>query len=47
VEKDCTQIVEWIDYVLMNRDNETKINSTKALINEFMQKFPLFPVVKG
>ncbi|MBK7096557.1 MAG: serine hydroxymethyltransferase [Saprospiraceae bacterium] len=46
-ENDCMQIVDWIDFVLMNRDNESKIESAKNSINEYMQKFPLYPVING
>ena len=44
-ESDCLQVVDWIDYVLMNRDSEDKISSIKNDINVFMSKFPLYPVV--
>lgn len=44
-EDDCMQVVDWIDYVLMNKDNESKIDSTRKSINAFMKEFPLFPVV--
>lgn len=44
-ESDCLQVVDWIDYVLMNRDSEDKISSIKNDINVFMSIFPLYPVV--
>jgi glycine hydroxymethyltransferase len=44
-ENDCLKVVDWIDYVLMNRDSEEKIKSVKKDINAFMSKFPLYPVV--
>ncbi|MEZ4906200.1 MAG: serine hydroxymethyltransferase [Saprospiraceae bacterium] len=42
---DCSQIVDWIDFALMNRDNDTKLESLKGDINSFMSKFPLYPEV--
>lgn len=45
-ENDCTQIVEWIDFALMNRDDDSKLESLKSDINKFMSKFPLYPEVK-
>lgn len=44
-ENDCLQVVDWIDYVLMNRENEEKIASVRKDINAFMSKFPLYPIV--
>lgn len=44
-ENDCLQVVEWIDYVLMNKDSEEKIAAVKNDINVFMSKFPLYPVI--
>lgn len=42
-EKDCHQIVNWIDQVITNVENDTTINKVKAEINEFMQQYPLYP----
>lgn len=42
-EKDCHQIVNWIDQVITNVENETVINKVKAEINDFMQQYPLYP----
>lgn len=44
-ENDCLQVVDWIDYVLMNKDSEEKIAVVKNDINVFMSKFPLYPVI--
>lgn len=44
-ENDCLQVVDWIDYVLMNKDSEEKIAAVKNDINVFMSKFPLYPVI--
>ena len=40
-ETDMTQIVELIDEVLMNHDNDSKIESVKQKINTWMSEFPL------
>lgn len=42
-EKDCHQIVNWIDQVITNVENDTTINKVKTEINEFMQQYPLYP----
>lgn len=42
-ESHMPQIVEWLDQVLMDPDNESVIQKTKAQINEFMESFPLYP----
>lgn len=44
-EVDCEKIVDWIDYVLLNKENESKINSTKSEITKFMSQFPLYPKI--
>jgi glycine hydroxymethyltransferase len=41
-ENDMLQIVDYIDTVLMNHDNETKISQVKKEINKWMDKFPLY-----
>jgi glycine hydroxymethyltransferase len=41
-EADMQQIVEFIDVVLMNHDNEAKINAVKQEINNWMEQFPLY-----
>jgi glycine hydroxymethyltransferase len=42
-ERDCVQIVNWIDAIIMDIDNERLIENTKREINLFMEKFPLYP----
>ncbi|MBS1627499.1 MAG: serine hydroxymethyltransferase [Bacteroidetes bacterium] len=42
-ENDMQFIVEAIDTVLMNADDETKLNSVKAEVNTFMKQFILYP----
>ena len=41
-EKDCIKIAQLIDEVLMNNDNETKIDAVKKKVNTIMEKFPLY-----
>src|ERR1043165_1945884 len=41
-EKDCEQIVELVDKVLMNHDNEKAILEAKKEVNKLMKDFPLF-----
>jgi glycine hydroxymethyltransferase len=42
-ERDCVQIVSWIDAIIRDIDNERLIADTKREINEFMEQFPLYP----
>lgn len=44
-EADCIQLVEWIDHILMDHENETKINTVREEVNQFMKKFPLYPEI--
>ena len=41
-EKDCEQVVEWIDYVICNRENAQAIREIKAKVNSLMKGFPLY-----
>ncbi|MEO8761634.1 MAG: serine hydroxymethyltransferase [Bacteroidia bacterium] len=41
-EKDCIKIVGLIDHVLKNKDNAKELAKTKAKINTWMNKYPLF-----
>lgn len=41
-EKDCVKIVGLIDHVLKNKDNAKELAKTKAKINTWMSKYPLF-----
>lgn len=36
------EIVELIDYALVNRENETKLNQVSAKVYDLMKKFPLY-----
>ena len=40
--EDCLQAVEWIDAVIMEPGNESKIAGIKADINQLMKRFPLY-----
>lgn len=42
-EEHMSQIVQWIDNVLMNPDNEEVIMRVKGEVNEFMSGFDLYP----
>lgn len=42
-ENHMPQIVEWIDELIMDPDNEQKLTSVRASVNQFMQQFPLYP----
>jgi glycine hydroxymethyltransferase len=41
-ETDMAKIVDFIDTVLMNPENESKIEEVKTAVNEWMSGFPLF-----
>ena len=41
-ESDMTQIVEWIDFLISDADNETKIKEVKDAVNDFTKGFPLY-----
>ena len=41
-EEHMPQIVEWIDDLLMDSDNEQKINSVRSEVNKYMAQFPLY-----
>jgi len=41
-EADCTQLVDWIDDVIMHHDNDTIIKEVSKKINSFMEQFPLY-----
>jgi glycine hydroxymethyltransferase len=42
VETDMERIVHLIDEVLMNHDNDSKLASIKAEINNWVKDYPLF-----
>jgi glycine hydroxymethyltransferase len=42
-ESHMVQIVDWMDTIMMDTENETKISHVKHEINEFMSQFPLYP----
>lgn len=41
-EKDCEQIVEWIDDVISHRSNTQVVRDIKIKVNNFMKQFPLY-----
>ena len=41
-EKDMERIVEYIDDVLMNAEDESKITSVKREVNKWMEQYPLY-----
>ncbi len=41
-QDDCKQIVDWVDYVLMNHENETKLKDIAAQVHAKMSQYPLF-----
>jgi glycine hydroxymethyltransferase len=46
-ETDMEQLVDWIDYVLMNRTDESKIREVKKSIAAYMSQYPLFVASEG
>ncbi|MEZ4916079.1 MAG: serine hydroxymethyltransferase, partial [Chitinophagales bacterium] len=41
-EKDMEKIVDWIDTLLMNKEDEAKIGDIRNQVNAFMKGFPLY-----
>jgi len=41
-ENDCIEIVNWIDEVITNADNESKLESIKQTVHAKMKTYPLF-----
>jgi glycine hydroxymethyltransferase len=41
-EEHCLKVVEWMDAVIMNKDNDTIIKDIKSKVNRFMLDFPLY-----
>ena len=41
-EKDCLQVVEWIDRVMNDAENEATIATVKSEVNAYMANFPLY-----
>ncbi len=44
-ENDFIQVAEWIDFLVNNRNDESKIADTKKSINDYMKQFPLYPEI--
>jgi glycine hydroxymethyltransferase len=45
VEKDCIQVVEWIDNIIMHRNDPGEVQAIKTEINNYMSNFPLYPEI--
>ena len=45
-ESDCTQVVEWIDDIIKNHESEATLKNVKSEVNNFMERFPLYPELK-
>ncbi len=45
-EADCRQIVEWIDDILRDVENTSRIQSIRQEVNAFMEEFPLYAGVE-
>lgn len=41
-EQDCEQIVEWIDEIILNKNNQQLIADIKKKVNAYMANFPLY-----
>jgi glycine hydroxymethyltransferase len=41
-EEHCLQVVEWMDAVIMNKNNDTIIKDVRNQVNRFMKDFPLY-----
>ncbi|MBX7109653.1 MAG: serine hydroxymethyltransferase [Chitinophagales bacterium] len=41
-EQHMTQIVEWMDHIIMDPDHESLISKTRREVHDFMQQFPLY-----
>ena len=42
VEKDCEQVVEWIDQIVNNPEDEAMLASIRSEVNKHMEAFPLY-----
>jgi glycine hydroxymethyltransferase len=41
-DKDCLQVVEWIDRVIQNTSSDAVINDTRQNVNRWMEHYPLY-----
>jgi glycine hydroxymethyltransferase len=41
-EKDCVQVVDWIDTILLNAENESLVGDIRKKVNGYMENFPLY-----
>lgn len=42
-EADCERVVDWVDQVIQQPENETRIKEIRSEINKYMAGFPLYP----
>jgi glycine hydroxymethyltransferase len=47
VEKDCIQVVEWIDNIIMHRNDPGEVQAIKTEINNYMSNFQLYPEISN
>ena len=45
-EAACARLVDWIDEVVRNPENESKLSGIRAEVKDFMEGFPLYPDMK-
>ena len=41
-ENDCLQVVEWIDHILTDPENETRVAGVRSEVQKYMGNFPLY-----
>lgn len=44
-QEDFTQVCQWINALIENRQNDQRIASIRSEVNEYMQRFPLYPEI--
>jgi len=42
-EAEFTKVFEWVDTIITDIENETKIAQVKAEVNQYMENYPLYP----
>ncbi len=42
-EHDCVKVVEWIDSIILHRNDPPELRAIKSDINDYMSHFPLYP----
>ena len=41
-EKDFVEIVDWIDTIILDHENESKIKMIKEKVHSYVKDFPLY-----